>query len=188
MDIIAKVGRLENNYTVYNDFGHYVKGDYHTWGSSISAEYGKRITARSGSYIEPQVEFIYSHLNGANYTGSTDYMLGGAYQNMYIRQGAYNSFVGRIGLGFGQETQRATYFARVSLYHEFAGDLRTDYSDGVNPWKHTRQDGNDTWVGVQLGGTVKLSDKTNLYGSFEKTFGGDIKTAWRMDAGLRWSF
>ena len=188
VDIIAKVGRLENNYTVYNDFGHYVKGDYHTWGSSISAEYGKRITARSGSYIEPQVEFIYSHLNGANYTGSTDYMLGGAYQNMYIRQGAYNSFVGRIGLGFGQETQRATYYAKVSLYHEFAGDLRTDYSDGVNPWKHTRQDGNDTWVGVQLGGTVKLSDKTNLYGSFEKTFGGDIKTAWRMDAGLRWSF
>ena len=58
----------------------------------------------------------------------------------------------------------------------------------MNPWKHTRQDGNDTWVGVQLGGTVKLSDKTNLYGSFEKTFGGDIKTAWRMDAGLRWSF
>ena len=188
VDIIAKVGRLENSYTVYNDFGHYVKGDYHTWGSSISAEYGKRITARSGSYIEPQVEFIYSHLNGANYTGSTDYMLGGAYQNMYIRQGAYNSFIGRIGLGFGQETQRATYFAKVSLYHEFAGDLRTDYSDGVNPWKHTRQDGNDTWVGVQLGGTVKLSDKTNLYGSFEKTFGGDIKTAWRMDAGLRWSF
>ena len=188
VDIIAKVGRLENNYTVYNDFGHYVKGDYHTWGSSISAEYGKRITARSGSYIEPQVEFIYSHLNGANYTGSTDYMLGGTYQNMYIRQGAYNSFVGRIGLGFGQETQRATYYAKVSLYHEFAGDLRTDYSDGVNPWKHTRQDGNDTWVGVQLGGTVKLSDKTNLYGSFEKTFGGDIKTAWRMDAGLRWGF
>ena len=188
VDIIAKVGRLANNYTVYNDFGHYVKGDYHTWGSSISAEYGKRITARSGSYIEPQVEFIYSHLNGANYTGSTDYMRGGVYQNMYIRQGAYNSFIGRIGLGFGQETQRATYYARVSLYHEFAGDLRTDYSDGVNPWKHTRQDGNDTWVGVQLGGTVKLSDKTNLYGSFEKTFGGDIKTAWRMDAGLRWSF
>ena len=188
VDIIAKTGRLENNYTVYNDFGHYVKGDYHTWGSSISAEYGKRITARSGSYIEPQVEFIYSHLNGANYTGSTDYMLGGTYQNMYIRQGAYNSFVGRIGLGFGQETQRATYYARVSLYHEFAGDLRTDYSDGVNSWKHTRQDGNDTWVGVQLGGTVKLSDKTNLYGSFEKTFGGDIKTAWRMDAGLRWGF
>ena len=188
VDIIAKTGRLANNYTVYNDFGHYVKGDYHTWGSSISAEYGKRITARSGSYIEPQVEFIYSHLNGANYTGSTDYMLGGAYQNMYIRQGAYNSFIGRIGLGFGQETQRATYYAKVSLYHEFAGDLRTDYSDGVNPWKHTRQDGNDTWVGVQLGGTVKLSDKTNLYGSFEKTFGGDIKTAWRMDAGLRWGF
>jgi hypothetical protein len=50
------------------------------------------------------------------------------------------------------------------------------------------QNGSDTWVGVQLGGTVKLNDRTNLYGNFEKTFGGDIKTAWRMDAGMRWSF
>ena len=39
----------------------------------------------------------------------------------------------------------------------------------------------------QNSSTVKLNDRTNLYGNFEKTFGGDIKTAWRMDAGMRWS-
>ena len=183
VDLIAKVGRLNNEYTVYNDFGHYVKGDYSTWGGSLSAEYGKRIAMKGGTFIEPQVELIYSHLNGVSYTGSTDYIG----MNMYVHQKPFDSFIGRLGLGFGKETERSTYYARVSLYHEFAGDLHTDYSDGFTP-KSTMQNGSDTWVGVQLGGTVKLNDRTNLYGNFEKTFGGDIKTAWRMDAGMRWSF
>ena len=183
VDLIAKVGRLNNEYTVYNDFGHYVKGDYSTWGGSLSAEYGKRIAMKGGTFIEPQVELIYSHLNGVSYTGSTDYIG----MNMYVHQKPFDSFIGRLGLGFGKETEHSTYYARVSLYHEFAGDLHTDYSDGFTP-KSTMQNGSDTWVGVQLGGTVKLNDRTNLYGNFEKTFGGDIKTAWRMDAGMRWSF
>ena len=183
VDLIAKVGRLQNEYTVYNDFGHYVKGDYSTWGGSLSAEYGKRISMKGGTFIEPQVELIYSHLNGVSYTGSTDY----SGVNMYVHQKPFDSFIGRLGLGFGKEAARSTCYARLSLYHEFAGDLHTDYSDGFTP-KSTMQSGSDTWVGVQLGGTMKLNDRTNLYGNFEKTFGGDIKTAWRMDAGVRWSF
>ena len=107
---------------------------------------------------------------------------------MHVRQGAMNSFVSRLGVGFGQETERGTWFLKASLYHEFAGDISTDYSDGKSPWKTTHQNGKDTWVGIQLGGTAKLNDRTSLYGTFEKTFGGDIKTDWRIDAGLRWSF
>ena len=183
VDLIAKIGRLTNEYTVYNDFGHYVKGDFHTWGGSLSAEYGRRISLKGGSFVEPQIELIYSHLNGADYTGKTDYVG----QTMHVRQGAMNSFVSRLGVGFGQETERGTWFLKASLYHEFAGDLSTDYSNGFTP-KSTTQRGKDTWVGIQFGGTAKLNDKTSLYGTFEKTFGGDIKTDWRVDAGLRWSF
>ena len=183
VDLIAKIGRLTNEYTVYNDFGHYVKGDFHTWGGSLSAEYGRRISLKGGSFIEPQIELIYSHLNGVDYTGDTDYVG----RKMHVRQGAMNSFVSRLGIGFGQETERGTWFLKASLYHEFAGDLSTDYSDGFTP-KSTTQRGRDTWVGIQFGGTMKLNDRTSLYGDFEKTFGGDIKTDWRIDAGLRWSF
>ncbi|WP_314621457.1 autotransporter outer membrane beta-barrel domain-containing protein, partial [uncultured Selenomonas sp.] len=68
------------------------------------------------------------------------------------------------------------------------GKMQTYYSDGMNPWKSTSQDNKDTWVALQLGGTVKVSDSCTLYGDFEKTFGGDVKTDWRVDAGLRWSF
>ena len=184
VDLIMKIGRLTNEYTVYNDYGHYVKGDFCTWGGSLSAEYGKRIAMTGGSFVEPQLELIYSHMNGVNYTGDTDY----AGMKMYVHQKPFDSFIGRLGIGVGKETERSTYYARVSLYHEFAGNFHTEYSDGSSPWKTTQQNGKDTWVGVQLGGTAKLNDRTNLYGNFEKTFGGDIKTAWRVDAGIRWNF
>ena len=184
VDLIMKIGRLTNEYTVYNDYGHYVKGDFRTWGGSLSAEYGKRIAMTGGSFVEPQLELIYSHMNGVNYTGDTDY----AGMKMYVHQKPFDSFIGRLGIGVGKETERSTYYARVSLYHEFAGNFKTEYSDGSSPWKTTQQNGKDTWVGVQLGGTAKLNDRTNLYGNFEKTFGGDIKTAWRVDAGIRWNF
>ncbi|ANR69883.1 hypothetical protein AXF19_01985 [Selenomonas sp. oral taxon 126] len=184
VDLIAKIGRLQNEYTVYNDYGHYVKGDFKTWGGSLSAEYGKRISMQGGSFVEPQVELIYSHMNGVDYTGDTDY----SGMKMYVHQKPYDSFIGRLGIGVGKETERSTCYARVSLYHEFAGDFRTEYSDGSSPWKTTQVGGSDTWVGVQLGGTLMLNDRTNLYGNFEKTFGGDIKTAWRVDAGMRWNF
>jgi len=183
VDLIAKIGRLQNEYTVYNDFGHYVKGDYSMWGGSLSAEYGKRIAMKGGSFVEPQIELIYSHMQGKSYVGNTDYRG----MSMYVHQKPFDSFIGRVGFGIGKETERSTCYARVSLYHEFAGDMHTDYSDGFTP-KSTVQRGSDTWVGVQLGGTMKLGDRTNLYGNFEKTFGGDIQTAWRMDAGMRWNF
>lgn len=184
VDIIAKVGHLQNEYSVYNEYNHYVKGDFSTWGGSVSAEYGRRFVQKGGTFFEPQVEMIYSHLNGADYTGTTDYIG----QKMHVRQSAMNSFVGRIGLGFGQETERSTWFAKASLYHEFAGDMNTWYSDGTSAWKSTHQDGKDTWIGLLLGGTVKVSDTCSVYGDFEKTFAGDIKTDWRVDAGVRWSF
>ena len=187
IDLIAKVGRLSNEYTAANSDG-YVKGDYRTWGMSLSAEYGKRIAMTGGSYVEPQIELIYTHLNGTSYTGLSSYMFHNAsYPNLSIRQSAMNSLIGRLGIGFGRETERSTYFAKLSLYHEFAGSLSTDYSVPTQT-KHTHQDFKDTWIGVQLGGTMKVGDRTNLYGTFEKTFAGDIKTDWRVDAGLRWNF
>ena len=188
VDLIAKIGRLSNDFTVSNPDGLYVKGDYKTWGMSMSAEYGKRIAMAGGTYIEPQAELIYTHLNSANYTGLSSYTFhGGSYPDLEIRQGAMNSFIGRIGIGFGKETERSTCFAKLSLYHEFAGSLSTDYIVPTQE-KSTQLDFKDTWIGVQLGGTMKLSDHTNLYGSFEKTFAGDIKTDWRVDAGMRWNF
>ena len=183
VDLIAKVGRLGTEYSVYNTSGDIVRGDCHTWAETLSAEYGKRIKYKGGGFIEPQAELIYTHLNVVDYKAS----LNSAVNALSIRQGAMNSLIGRIGIGVGQETARSTVFAKLSLYHEFSGDMKTTFSDSVNV-NRASQEFKDTWIGAQIGGTLKLSDKCSVYGDFEKTFGGDIKTDWRVDAGIRWGF
>ena len=160
-----------------------MRGDCHTWAETLSAEYGKRIKYKGGGFIEPQAELIYTHLNGVDYKAS----LNSAVNALSIRQGAMNSLIGRIGIGVGQETARSTVFAKLSLYHEFSGDMKTTFSDSVNV-NRASQEFKDTWIGAQIGGTLKLSDKCSVYGDFEKTIGGDIKTDWRVDAGIRWGF
>ncbi len=185
VDLIAKVGRLSNDYDVFNADGNRMKGDYRAWGGSLSAEYGKRIMQGGGSYVEPQAELVYSHLNGADYTG--DVYIGGVRHDLRVNQSGFNSLIGRVGVGFGQQTARSTWGMKLSVYHEFAGNMDTTYAD-IYDTSRTSLSFKDTWVGAQLHGTLKVSDACSIYGDFEKTFAGDIKTDWRVDAGVRWGF
>lgn len=43
LDLVLKENKLNNNYTVYNDMGHKLTGDYDAWGTSLSAEYGIKL-------------------------------------------------------------------------------------------------------------------------------------------------
>ena len=184
VDLIAKVGRVANEFRGTNAWGNVeASGDYHAWGESVSAEYGRRFKTDGSFYFEPQVEFTFGHLNGVDYD-----MQSNGYGTLRVRQGGMNSAIGRLGVAFGQEMEKATWFVKASLYHEFAGDMDTTWEVAGSPTKYTQQKGKDTWLALQLGGTVKLNDRLSLYGDFEKTFSGDIKTDWRVDAGLRWSF
>jgi len=184
VDLIAKVGRVANEFRGTNAWGNVeASGDYHAWGESVSAEYGRRFKTDGSFYFEPQVEFTFGRLNGVDYD-----MQSNGYGTLKVRQSGMNSAIGRLGVAFGQEMEKATWFVKASLYHEFAGDMDTTWEVAGSPTKYTQQKGKDTWLGLQLGGTVKLNDRLSLYGDFEKTFSGDIKTDWRVDAGLRWSF
>ena len=182
VDLIAKIGRLTNDYTVYNESGYKVDGDYGNLGLSLSAEYGKKFRQQSGFYFEPSAELNYTHLNGADYTAHSNYPFG----NMRVSQSSFNSLIGRIAVGFGYETPKSTVYAKLSLNHEFCGGLTSSFS--AEEFKSIDQNFRDTWVGLQIGGTAKLSDKCNFYGNIEKTFGGDIKTDYRIDAGFRFEF
>lgn len=187
-DLILKGTKLTNDYTVFNADGHQVEGDYDTWGTSISAEYGRRIKQDNGFYYEPQLEFTYGHLNGSDYDATSDFMdVNGKYKTMNVNQSSMNSLIGRIGIAFGREMEKSSVYAQLSYSHEFCGDMNT-YYDADNMPKSTKQDFKDSWVTFMLGGTSQLNDKLYAYGNFEKSIGGDIKTDWRIDAGLRWSF
>ena len=123
LDIIARGNRLSNNYKLYSVGGQRVNGDYHTFGTSLSAEYGKRIKKQNGFYIDPSVEFIVGRLNGVSYDAN---IAGGG--SMHVKADGVNSAVGRLGFGIGKETEKSNIFAKLALAHEFAGKMNTTYS------------------------------------------------------------
>ena len=48
IDLTAKAGRAENDFTAYNEIGTKVDGEYNSRGYSFSAQYGKRFTSENG--------------------------------------------------------------------------------------------------------------------------------------------
>ena len=183
LDIIARGNRLSNDYKLYSVGGQRVNGDYHTYGTSLSAEYGKRIKKENGFYIDPSVEFIVGRLNGVSYDAS---VVGGG--SMHVKADAVNSAVGRLGIGIGKETEKSNIFAKLALAHEFSGKANTTYSAPGNPTVQTTVDLKDTWLDAEIGGSWSVRPSTYLYGTFTKNFGATVENTWRIDAGIRHNF
>ena len=183
LDIIARGNRLSNNYKLYSVGGQRVNGDYHTFGTSLSAEYGKRIKKQNGFYIDPSVEFIVGRLNGVSYDAN---IAGGG--SMHVKADGVNSAVGRLGFGIGKETEKSNIFAKLALAHEFSGKMNTTYSAPGNPTVNTELDLKDTWLDAEIGGSWSVRPSTYLYGTFTKNFGATIDNSWRIDAGIRHNF
>ena len=183
LDIIARGNRLSNNYKLYSVGGQRVSGDYHTFGTSLSAEYGKRIKKQNGFYIDPSIEFIVGRLNGVSYDAN---IAGGG--SMHVKADGVNSAVGRLGFGIGKETEKSNIFAKLALAHEFSGKMNTTYSASGNPTVKTELDLKDTWLDAEIGGSWSVRPSTYLYGTFTKNFGATIDNTWRIDAGVRHNF
>ena len=183
LDIIARGNRLSNNYKLHSVGGHQLNGDYHTFGTSLSAEYGKRIKKQNGFYIDPSVEFIVGRLNGISYDAN---IAGGG--SMHVKADGVNSAVGRLGFGIGKETEKSNIFAKLALAHEFSGKMNTTYSAPGNPTVKTELDLKDTWLDAEIGGSWSVRPSTYLYGTFTKNFGATIDNTWRIDAGVRHNF
>ena len=185
LDIIARGSHVKDDYTVRGELGHKLDGDYKTWGLSLSAEYGKRFTQDNGFYFDPSVELTIGRLDSKDYDATSDFA---GNKKMHISQDAFNSAIGRIGFGIGQELEKGNYFAKLALAHEFGGDVDTTFSAENEPTKSTHIDLGDTWYELELGGTAQLNKNTYLYGTYTRNFGAELENKWRVDAGLRFSF
>lgn len=184
VDLIAKVSHLSNEYTVYNDYGYSLNGDYKNFGMSLSAEYGKKFDLKDGFYITPAAELTVGRINSKSYDAYSAYYN----KNLHVEQDAFNSAVGRLSVAVGKKSDRATYYAKVGLAHEFAGGFDTTYSAPNEPTSSTSINFKDTWMELQLGGSVKLKNDATIYGTFGKTLGGEVKEKWRVDVGMLFTF
>lgn len=181
-DVIVKTGQVKNKFDVSNEIGNKLHGDYKAWGNSISLEYGKRFVQDSGFYMDPSVEFTAGRLNGKNFKGTSD--LG----TLYVHQHGFNSAIGRVGFSIGRQLPKSNLYAKFALAHEFAGNFKTDFYADDGGLKSTKVDLGDTWLDMELGGSLSLGKNVYLYGTYTRTFEADMATKWRADVGVRYTF
>ena len=180
IDLTAKVGRVSNDFETKDILGRTVKGDYKANGFSFSGQYSKRFGSEAAGYFEPQAQLTIGRL------GSCDFDSTGTLEG-HISQDAFTSIVGRLGIEAGQASEHGRYFARLSLSHEFAGDVDTHFSDSsATMTREFNLDG--TWCDLTVGGTYDLNDRVSFYGDVTKTLTGDYKQDWKVNAGLRFTF
>ena len=182
LDLSAKIGKVKNDFKVYNEIGQRLDGDYSANAYSLSAQYGKRFTQKDGSYIEPQAELTWSRVNGQDYDAHS------GKEVMNIHQEAFDSMVGRIGVKAGKEMTNSNIYAMISLAHEFSGDIETSYFAKDGGLKSTTYDLGDTWSELTLGGSVNLSEYSTLYADVTTGLAGDFKHDWEANVGVKFLF
>ena len=187
VDVIAKAGKLSNKFTAYNKYSapalrNYVEGKYDTYGYGISAEYGKKIRMGKG-FVTPQAELTWSRLSSDSFDAVAP-----SGESMRVNQSSVNSLIGRLGVVAGVESDKGNFYAKASLFHEFDGDGHILFSEPGKTGKRSSFSLKDTWAEIALGGNYYLSPRSMIYADFTKSFGGDYKVDWRINAGIRFSF
>ena len=183
VDVIGKVNRLKNDFTVRNTLGTTLSGDYRNTGASLSVEYGKRIKKDNGFYVDPNAELTFSRLSGESFEARTN-----TSSTVHIDSDAVNSVIGRIGVGIGKESKNSNVFLKAALAHEFSGKMNATYSMAGEPTTGSEVNLKDTWLDLELGGSWSVRPNTYVYGTFTKNFGATVDNSYRIDAGIRHNF
>ena len=180
--VAAKVGRVENEYDVYNEIRSLkLHGDYKSNAYGLTMEVGKTFGTEE-TYFTPKAQLTWSQVGAKDYTAST------GTAEMQIEQDSYSSFVGRMGFEAGVKSEKGRVYAGLFAAHEFNGDISANYFANDGDRKHTSFSGEDTWMEMKLGGTYDFSKFAHLYADIAKDFGGDFERKWKLNAGLRFEF
>ena len=172
VDVIGKYSRLHHEFDVNGGAG---AGEYYGNGLSLSIEAGHRFDVKSLFYVEPQVEFTYGYLTDASYETSA----GAA-----VAQDSMKTAVGRVGFNVGKAFEKGSVHVGASYLKDFEGDTSVAMSyKGFE--RHYAQDLGGDWFEFELGGAYAVRDNLRLYGTFETTTGGELKTPWQANVGVR---
>ena len=179
-DVAARHSRLKSELTSYAaGTGNKITGDYHNWGSSLSMEYGRRISMKHDFYLQPEAELTYGTTSSASYSLS---------DGSRVKQDGISSLTARAGLTVGKEFKNSNIFASISAVHDFGDDNVFSITDKYGKTYKDISNLKDSWYELSVGGNVKFNNNTYIYADLEKTFGGDIQTKWRYNFGVRYSF
>lgn len=180
LDVVFKISRLANDFTVYDSNANKITGELDNVGVAVSAEYGRKNVLSRGWYIEPQAQLTLGYLGGDSYQTSN---------GITVQQGGINSAVGRVGFNLGREIgNQANIYVKANLLHEFGGGYDVTMADsGGNRFK-AADVFNDTWFEYGIGAALKTGSNSHIYIDVERSSGSDFKKDWQWNAGARWTF
>ena len=183
IDVIARGSKLTNDFKLVDPNNIAAKADYDTWAYGISTEYGYRQDLNAGWFVEPQAELSLGHIGSVDYTTSN---------KVSVKQDSVNSAVVRLGFLGGKEFtiggRTSNAYVKASALHDFGGNGGgTAYYKGRSNIVESA-DMNGTWYEIGLGANLGIAKNSNLYFDALKTFGGDLRTDWQFNAGLRFTF
>ena len=183
VDVIVRSSKLANDFKLVDLSGNAAKADYDTWAYGISAEYGYRQNLNAGWFVEPQAELSLGRIGSVDYTTSN---------GVTIKQDSVNSAVVRLGFLGGKEFtiggRASNAYVKASVLHDFGGNGGATGYYGSDSLALQTGDLTGTWYEVGLGANLGIAKNSNLYFDALKTFGGDLRTDWQFNAGLRFTF
>lgn len=181
VDLMAKIGRIDNEYNVANSAGS-EKGDYMMTGAIVGIEAGHRFDLAHNMFVEPQVQLSYSWLRATDYATnirSVDFE-------------TIESLVARVGVMGGMKfaENRGAAYLKASYNHDFLGnvDAAMYAVNGSGNSAKISDELDDNWVEVSLGVSYSVTDTLNTFLDVGTGFGGDIDQKWRINFGARYAF
>lgn len=181
VDLMAKIGRIDNEYTVSNTAG-LEKGDYMMTGAIVGIEVGHRFDLAHNMFVEPQVQLSYSWLRATDYATnirSVDFE-------------TIESLVARVGVMGGMKfaENRGAAYLKASYNHDFLGnvDAAMYAVNGSGNSAKISDELDDNWLEVSLGVSYSVTDTLNTFLDVGTGFGGDIDQKWRINFGARYAF
>ena len=184
LDLIGKVGRLSNEYSVKLDSGAGVSADYMNWMTALSVEAGHQFTSEGSSWFaEPQIQAQ------SVFVSSNDYSNG----QTQIDQDAIHSFITRAGFRVGRwldENKGANVYAKADVLHEWAGEQDIHVKDKTTAVGGETFEINNhgTWFDVGLGFQAPIGESFYAYGDAEYRFGNDLDQTWTFNFGGKFVF
>lgn len=179
IDSSMKLGQHRTHYNLKDSQDNSLNGRVQTRVFNLSTEIGKRYTLEDNDnrsvYIEPQAQLTYSRVGRFNTKASN---------GLQIRQDAYNSIVGRVGLKLGTQIDNQTnLYLKTAYLHEFNNDINYKLNNSSESYTL-----NGDGIEAAIGGNVKINDNGHLY--LEGNYIGSKShyTGSKFNIGYRYSF
>lgn len=179
VDSVVKLGQYRNKYNLKDSQNNGLHGKAQSSVITLSSQTGKRFILTENDsynvYAEPQAQLTYSRIGTFNTTASN---------GLRVRQGAYNSTVGRLGVLLGtQINKQSDIYLKTSYLHEFSKDVKYTLNDSPESYS-VKGDGLEAGLGVN----VRLNDNGYLYAEGDYINSKTHYTGSKFNIGYRYSF